>query len=151
MDGKPSNKDCAHLWLIFTVSPAFLSYILAVMYDLVSGYNFIQALENHFLEFIMMVFAISFAILGAVVEPTKTLDPYDRAKHIGVSILCCVICIAFYSFLYDPGKNKSVIAIRVLQGVFALISVGIICYGYKFQSTPDSYNCKCENEETRTV
>ncbi len=151
MDEMPSNKDRAHLWLIFTVSPAFLSYILAVMYDLILGFNFFQALENHILEFIMMVFAISFAILGAIVEPTRTLNPVKRAKYIGVSIFCCLACIAFYSFLYDPGKNKSIVVLRILQVVFVIISIGIIWYGYKFECTQDIDERRYENEETRTV
>lgn len=151
MEEKFSKKDRADLWLMYTVVPALLPYILAVIYDLTLGFTLFQALDKHFLELIMMVFAISAAILGAIIEPTQQINSVKRAKNVWISVICCLVCLAFYGFLYNPGKAKSQQVIIVLQLVFALISGLIIRYGYKFECTLDSDNCKYENEEISTI
>lgn len=64
MNKQYTNKGRAVRWAFYTVFPSIFTYVAACIYDILLNYTLEQALSRHFLEFILMVFAIAFSLFG---------------------------------------------------------------------------------------
>lgn len=104
-----SNKARAFRWFFYTALPSIFTYMLACIYDLILGFTMIQSLEKHFLEFILMVFAIAISIFGSAMNIERKITSLMKEIYVGLSVLCCFICLVFYGFLYYSynQSNKS--------------------------------------------
>lgn len=73
-----TDHQRAWRWVVYTALPSVFTYILAIGYDLILGYKFTQSLSNHFLEFILMVFAISFSIYGSAANIERKIKKKQK-------------------------------------------------------------------------
>lgn len=137
-----TNNQRAWRWVIYTALPSIFTYILAIAYDYILGYKITQSLSNHFLEFILMVFAISFSIYGSAANIEQKISKKRKEVFSGISVTCCFACLVFYGFLYYISKQEAehntitinsnaVIFIRIF---FILIATMIIYSGFYFES-----------------
>lgn len=137
MEERYSNKVRASRWFFYTALPSIFTYMLACIYDLILGFTIIQSLEKHFLEFILMVFAIAISIFGSAMNIERKITPIMKEIYVGVSVFCCFICLVFYGFLYYPSGSKKENIITILHIVFVIIALLIICLGIIFEIKAD--------------
>ncbi|MBD5525770.1 MAG: hypothetical protein HDR04_15395 [Lachnospiraceae bacterium] len=116
MEEHYSNKVRAFRWFFYTALPSIFTYMLACIYDLILGFTIIQSLEKHFLEFILMVFAIAISIFGSAMNIERKITPLMKEIYVGLSVLCCFICLVFYGFLYySNNQSNEVISINEFE------------------------------------
>ena len=90
-------------WLYFGVIPTVFPVAVTVVFDLYVGYLFIQVIERHILELMLVVFAI----LVSVVSEALELRIYkDNKVFIGKMLFIGLIVISMYSFLYDKDHTS---------------------------------------------
>lgn len=100
------------------------------------GFRFIQALENHFLEFILMIFAISISIFGSAMNIEIKMPTTMKEMYVGISVLCCFICLIFYGYLYYP-SNKNENVITIIHIIFVIMAIFLIILGFLFEISAD--------------
>ena len=132
-----SNKVRACRWFFYTALPSLFTYVLTCIYDLILGFTFIQSLDKHFLEFILMVFAIAISIFGSAMNIERKITPAIKEIYVGLSILCCFICLVFYGFLYYPSDKKEAKVITIIHIIFIIIAILIIILGISFEIKSD--------------
>lgn len=141
-DERYTDRDRAWRWIFYTAFPSILTYILAIIYDSILGYKIIQSLSNHFLEFILMVFAISFSIWGSAADIERKIRKKTKEFFVAISVTCCFICLVFYGVLYYISKlendttdisldHNAAIIIRIL---FVIIATIVIYAGYYYEA-----------------
>lgn len=145
MEEHYSNKVRASRWFFYTALPSIFTYMLACIYDLILGFTIIQSLEKHFLEFILMVFAIAISIFGSAMNIERKITPIMKEICVGLSVFCCFICLVFYGFLYYPSGNKDGNVITIIHIVFIIIAFLIICLGIVFEIKTDKEEINTEN------
>lgn len=153
-----TDRERAWRWIFYTALPSVFTYVLACIYDFILGYTIIQSLSNHFLEFILMVFAISFSIYGSAANIERKIKKKTKEKFTGISVICCFACLVFYGFLYylstiesDDSKTtiidpKAAIIIRIL---FVLLATIVIYAGFYFEANTkeSSLNVAPDNDK----
>lgn len=137
-----SNLAHALRWICYTALPSIFTYILACIYDLILGFTILQSISNHFLEFILMIFAISISIYSSAMNIERKVSSTIKEISAGISVICCFICLVFYGFLYHPSSNNNLKAVHIIQIVFAGIALLVICLGFVFELKSDDINSK---------
>lgn len=144
MEDQYSNLERALRWIFYTALPSIFTYILACIYDLILGFTMEQSISNHFLEFILMIFAISISIFGSAMNIERKISSKMKEISVGISVICCFICLVFYGFLYNPSTNN-LKAVHIMQIVFAVIALIMMCFGFIFELKSDDVNSKNQN------
>ncbi len=93
-------------WRNFGVIPAFVPTGLSVLFDLYLEYTFQQIISRHFLEFVLIVFAISASVFSAALDCERGLDGKIREHFIVSSVALAVLSLTAYAFLYERGTPK---------------------------------------------
>lgn len=156
-DEQYTRNGRACRWIYYTAGPSIFTYILACAYDLILGYKITQSLSNHFLEFILMVFAISFGIYGAVSNVERNIKGKVKEIYGNISLVCCFACLAFYGFLYywsnmESFDNKSAgidsKATIVVRIFFVILAIIIIVAGFYFEwNAEEAFSCNAPNKD----
>lgn len=147
MEDQYSNLARALRWIFYTALPSIFTYILACIYDLILGFTILQSISNHFLEFILMIFAISTSIFGSAMNIERKVSSKIKEIIVGLSVLCCFICLVFYGFLYYPSEIRDKKVVHFMQIVFAIIALFIMCLGFIFELKFDDVNSKNHSEK----
>jgi len=140
MDEHYTKKERSWRWVFYAVFPAIFSFILAFIYDLCLEYDLLQAFSRHFLEFILMIFAIAISIFDSSMNIENKLTKKTKEKYAGTSVLCCFFCLVFYGFLYNESISENEIATLILRILFIILTILIICVGFHFQKIEENYN-----------
>lgn len=140
MDEHYTKNERSWRWVFYAVLPAIFSFSLAFIYDLCLKYELSQAFSRHFLEFILMIFAIAISILDSAMNVENKFTKKTKEKYSGVSVLCCFFCLVFYGFLYNETISENEIATLVLRILFFILTTFIICVGFRFQQIEENHN-----------
>lgn len=128
-----TSKEKAWRWIKFGVLPAFIPLILAIIYDIYLEFTFAQIISRHFLDLILIVFTIAVSIIGSAMDLNNNVDNKVKEKYAYTSIILCIICFAFYSFLYNK-DDGNMIFMTILRISFCLTTFKIIRNGFKLES-----------------
>lgn len=142
-DESYTDRERAWRWIFYTALPSVFTYVLACIYDYILGYTLLQSLSNHFLEFILMVFAISFSIYGSAANIERKIKKKTKEIYTGLSVVCCFACLVFYGFLYymstiDSDESKTPIidsnVALFIRVVFVILATIVIYAGFCFEA-----------------
>lgn len=128
------------LWIKYAVIPSFIPIILIVIYDIILGCTIANIVNKHLVDFLLVVFAITVSVYGAVKElnrkarPEKVSSEIDGEKIDGEKIdnyaLCSIAvgvwCTAFFTFLYDKLKPEDNLSFKKI--IFCLVQIMITRY-----------------------
>lgn len=128
-----TNIGRAWRWTYYTTFPSILTYIVACVYDLFLDYTLKQALTRHFLEFILMVFAIAFSLYGLTQNKEVILISDSKEVYSNISTACCILCFIFYGFFSHPSSKDKPIIVTILYIVFILFACVITGCGFRFE------------------
>lgn len=142
-----TNKGRALRWAYYTTFPSILTYIVACVYDIILDYTLKQALTRHFLEFILMVFAIAFSLYGLTQNKEVSLLSGSKEFYSNISTACCIVCFIFYGFFSYPSSKDKPIIVTVLYVIFVLFACIIIVCGYLFELKTDHSLKDCVNKD----
>lgn len=132
-----TNIGRAWRWTYYTTFPSILTYVVACFYDLFLDYTFKQALARHFLEFILMVFAIAFSLYGLTQNKEINLISDSKEVYSNISTACCFLCFIFYGFFSHPSSKDKPIIMFILYIVFILFACVITGCGFRFELKTD--------------
>lgn len=128
-----TNTGRAWRWTYYTTFPSILTYAVACVYDLFLDYTLKQALTRHFLEFILMVFAIAFSLYGLTQNKEVILISDSKEVYSNISTACCILCFIFYGFFSHPSSKDKPIIVTILYIVFILFACIITGCGFRFE------------------
>lgn len=140
MDEHYTKKERSWRWVFYAVLPAIFSFSLAFIYDLFLEYELSQAFSRHFLEFILMIFAIAISILDSAMNVENKLTKKTKEKYSGASVICCFFCLVFYGFLYNETISENKTATLILRILFFILTTCIIYVGFRFQQIEENHN-----------
>ncbi len=140
MDEHYTKEERSWRWVFYAVFPAVFSFALAFIYDLCLQYDLLQAFSRHFLEFILMIFAISISIFDAAMNIENKITKKTKEKYAGVAVICCFFCLVFYGFLYNETISENVTATTILRILFVILTTIIIYAGFRFQKTEENHS-----------
>lgn len=132
-----TNIGRAWRWTYYTTFPSILTYIVACIYDLFLDYTLKQALIRHFLEFILMVFAIAFSLYGITQNKEVSLLSGSKEIYSNISTACCILCFIFYGFFSHPSSKDKPVIVTILYIVFILFACIITSCGFCFELKTD--------------
>ena len=137
MENKYRPKEKAWRWIKYGVVPSFFPIILAILYDIYLEYTISQIISRHFLDLILIVFAISVSIWGNATDLNNNIDSKKREKYTYTSVVLCLVCFAFYGFLYnkDTGNLSFMIILRI---GFIISAILIVDNGFHLESEESS-------------
>lgn len=135
-----TNIGRAWRWTYYTTFPSILTYIVACVYDLFLEYTLKQALTRHFLEFILMVFAIAFSLYGLTQNKEVILISDSKEVYSNISTACCILCFIFYGFFSHPSSKDKPIIVTILYIMFILLAFIITICGFRFELKTDHHS-----------
>lgn len=149
MENQYTPNERAWRWIKFGVLPSFIPLILAIIYDIYLEFTFWQIISRHFLDLILVVFAIAVSIFGSAMDLNNTIGPKTKERYAYNSFILCMVCFAFYSFLYnkDDGNMPLMFILRV---GFCFTAIKIIHNGFKLEleETPIQGDNSSSNSST---
>lgn len=132
MKNQYTPKERAWRWIKFGVLPSFIPLILAILYDIYLEFNLSQIISRHFLDLILVVFAISVSIIGSAMDLNNSVDGKTKERYAYNSVILCIICFAFYSFLYNKDEGNLIFMI-ILRIGFCFTALKIVHNGFKLE------------------
>lgn len=110
------------LWLLFGVLISIIPIVLALVYDLISGYSFSAIKMEYLSDFILVIVAVAANVCNA------SLSEKIEWVWFGFSIIALIYGIGLYSFLYrrsNPIMSSWVNGLIVVSlFIFLFISLG---------------------------
>lgn len=122
-------------WRNFGVIPAFVPTGFAVIFDLYLEYTIQQIISRHFLEFVLIVFAISVSVFSAALDRERGLDGASREQFIIYSIVLVGLSLAVYAFLYERGTPRNPWILNIFRTGFVVAAIVITCVGFRLEET----------------
>jgi hypothetical protein len=130
-------------WLRFGVFPSFFPVMLAIAFDFIaSNFNIITTfsmLSNHFLDVILVSFAIAVGVYSSASDLERNLDAKQRENYGYEAIAWGFISIAFYSVLYVFREKLPTGAKYIIFAIFLLVARADVELGKRIENdTPEN-------------
>lgn len=130
---KYTQKERLKRWRNFGVIPAFIPTGLAVLFDFYLGYTFRQIVSRHFLEFVLIVFAISVSVFSTALDWERGLDGTSREHFILCSVILMLLSLVVYAFLYERGTPREPWIPNLFRAGFVVAVIAIIRIGVRLE------------------
>lgn len=130
-------------WIRLGVLPSFFPVLLAILFDFIAS-NFdigstFSMLSDHFLDVILVSFAIVVGVYSSASDLERNLDAKAREKFEYKAIKWGLISVAFYSVLYVFQNTLPVLAKYIFFAIFLWVAWADIELGKEIENaTPDT-------------
>lgn len=128
-------------WLRFGVFPSFIPVLLAIVFDFIASNfcftNALSILSDHFLDVILLSFAMAVGIYSSASDLERDLDAKERENFQYEAIIWGGLSIVFFSVLYVFQATLPIIAKCIIFIIFLLVARADIELGKRIEnSTP---------------
>lgn len=142
-----TKKERLKRWRNYGVIPAFFPIVFASLCDLYLEYTLAQIISRHFLDFLLVTFAIAVSVFGAAMDLERDLSGKTRESYIVTSVLLGVISFAAYSFLYERDETENPYAMIAVRVAFVILAFIIVRKGFAVEGATASPFEKTENNK----
>lgn len=99
-----TKKEKISRWLNYGVAPCFFPVALAIIFDFIASNFSVRTtfimLSDHFLDIILVSFALAVSIYSSAADLERDIDPKERENYTFMAIVYGVISIIAFSVLY---------------------------------------------------
>jgi len=134
-----SKKQRINRWLRYGVYPSFFPVLLAICYDfIITDLNFLNTLHtigNHFLDIMLVAFAIAVGVLSSATDRERNIDEDEREKLVYSAFVLTLLSIVFYGALYIKQEDFSYTVKYFVFTLFLFVARSDIKLGKKIENS----------------
>lgn len=136
---KYSKEQRISRWLRYGVYPSFLPVLLAICYDFIATdfniLNTFQTLGNHFLDIMLVAFAIAVSVLSSVTDRERNIDENEREKLEYFAFALTLLSIVFYGVLYIKQNTFTYVVKYIVFVLFLFVAHSDIKLGKQIENS----------------